>query len=614
LSKNSSYLLLLLIIFNLLLPVTTYSQGEEKNKIYSSDIYLLAVLEHDGGYVINAKLNAYYPGRGEVIFEAKLGSIAEETIISAEYALRLASALTGINYRLFDYEIILPENIKLEGTSATLAFTLAFLAFFKNISITEKIGVTGLVSPNGIIGNVSGLINKYNAALSYNLDKILGPPTKEMNGKYKYVSVGDIFTAFELYSGEKLYEELPSSKLRYLDIILDNFKYSYEFFYNQTLIIINKMKSIRNNTLNLSEISGYKYLLLAKNYSRMGEWYTAASFAFTSFIRVYEYYLTNILLKENPQELYSELKRIEDLIIGLSRELREDLIRLKNTIINKSIWVIDAYLNAYSRYRDAIFYYSISNKTDNLEDIALSYVLSLARMYTSKHWLSLVNISIPGKPIESKQLKRSITILKDLLIYAIKYLGSMNIIDQKEYIDILNNINGTLIDKFINYTMIYYELSFITQLTPTQIFPPYVDYDIIMKMNKTLHMLKSLFYLKSGVIPPSLLTIHRFLNHFILSNESYEAIFNSVARSFGIIIPEIILINPGTGLRVYIVYRTIYKPVGSVATLELIIGLLCVGTGSLIIGYVFGKTRGSRRGSYVSPLIYREKEEFSLTY
>ncbi|MET1159460.1 MAG: S16 family serine protease, partial [Thermoprotei archaeon] len=338
-------LLLVLVFTAQSIPTSSY----EQELVYTTTLYLLAITEDDGGTVVRTILNVYYPGSGKVITRVDSGSIAENTRISIEYALILASLLSGISYKLYDYELVFPAGTRLEGASATLAFALGFLSFFTNTSNRGEIGVTGVIAPNTVVGLVEGLNEKYEAGIVYGLDEIIGPYAINMINRTRYKPAITVFDAYREYTGSSIYriEDGTASLHRFVEIMDHIFKYSFEFFDKEIESIIKKMNEM--GISGFSDTSGYTYYLLAKKYGEKGKYYTAASYAFRSYIELYEYYLAE-LQHRDPAEVSEELDKLDKQIYKEISRLRIELFNYTRVVNANNLWNLNVLLNSYIRY------------------------------------------------------------------------------------------------------------------------------------------------------------------------------------------------------------------------------------------------------------------------
>jgi uncharacterized protein len=146
--NKNLHILALTTILIITISLQTPIISQAKILVSSINIYLLAITRTSHGVVVNVTMESYYPGSGEISIVERGGRIAGDTVSSIKYALRIASLMTGIDYRIYDYRIKFPSNAELSGTSATLAFILGFISLLKRQNISPKIGVTGIIAPN----------------------------------------------------------------------------------------------------------------------------------------------------------------------------------------------------------------------------------------------------------------------------------------------------------------------------------------------------------------------------------------------------------------------------------------------------------------------------------
>jgi len=572
-----------------------------KTKVYSTTLYLLAVDQKNVGRVIPVEMSIYYPGSGDIVVNTSGGSIANDTFISIKYSLILGSILTGIDYRIYDFIYDFPPGLEVEGPSATLAFLLGVLGFYRNITISRDVGVTGLVSPIGIVGEVGGTVEKYETGLNYGLDLVIGPYDKQLMSATKYAPVSSVFNAFERYSGVSIYQSYLKYSGKYLETIYmfekKVFKDSYEYFKNLVEDLLRKAGDnyLLNNTI------GYRYYLLANKYGEKGSWYTASSYMFRSYISLEDTYL-NQLYRSSRSVFERELGDLTN-ATGLMINMFEDIIdKAMDNATN--IWRLDALINAYERYYVAKQLYESINTADNVSTSIDNVVTSFARINTAFHWLGLINNSFNTITLDDDDFRIADEMLKQYLLITIDYLHSLNIISNADSSkEIINSVEGSPLMMFINHTIFFIELN--TRLhSLIKLFDTTWDDSFIDFTNKTLYNISTKIYLIDKTTPPSLHYIGELLNNYVAENENrtvtYTLLINQLSRT----IPLIILIN--TKQFKYIETSLSNTPVSikapsSPLEVEIVIGILVIAIGSFLVGYVFGTRkvfRSSRGESY----------------
>ena len=592
----SSSVLLILITLSTLQIIVIGSN--EYRLVYTTHIYLLAIREGYGGVVLNTTLNIYYPGTGSVITKVENGKVAYDTITSIKYAIILASMITGVNYKLYDYEFIFPPDTRLRGPSATLEFFLAITTFYKNISYKGGVGATGVIAPNGLIGLVEGLNEKYKAGITYGLSKIIGPPTKNLTNATNYYQVIDIWNAYKIYTGRPLYEEHISIDPKYYvicrNIIEDTFRYSYTFFFNKTLELITRLEDL--GVKNYESSKGYKYLVLAEKYSDKKRWYTASTYAFRAYIEIHNL-LVNSMFKKHKIDAFNYIDKIGEQVHNRLQTLSVELSSSLRNITD--LWDLDALINGFIRYYVALEAYSEGKLTGNPLEKAKLYILALARTYTVEHWLMLLhNNSIYGRWFSSTEYSLANIILRDYLLKSIDYLTILGIFSNKSREIIISRIpdtTGKPLETFINYTITLYDLGFITQNLKPPIFSQFTDSSIIKTLNETMNSITYYLWSKTHTLLPSSITLNELIDGYIRENESLEIIGILYSSEFSALIPYLVLVHSAgllnNPLSITVITRTEYVTVNIPVNIYYVLILFLLATGAFLIGYGMGKTR-----------------------
>lgn len=537
----------LIIIIISLIPISTSKPIVEK--IYTTDIYTLAIDEHGRGFVIKVVFNAYYPGRGLVIVSNK-SRISEDTLLSIEYSIIYASIITGVDYRIYDYEFIFPENIRIRGLSGTLAFFLTLLSFYRGLKPSVKIGVTGVVYPNFLIGIVEGLTEKYNAGLSYGLDKIIGPYEASLLNRSNYYPVPDIINAYLYFTDHDLFNDtIVSSRetyIEYYDILNKVFKDSSRNW----SILINNLLNMMNETIDLKEYyetEAYRLLELFNKYSNISKWYTASTYGFRAYYETLAFYLNKLLELNKTELLRNILSEIEIEIINKIQELEVLLRNYSRRVID--LWDLDAYLNSYIR-----FYISIKLLNESkspflsINERLKAYSVALSRAYTAITWLKIIDYKTNGNfyLIDWKTYRFSIDILKNFLEKTLNYLYYINLIEnttRNEFLKIIRDTGRKDLDTLVNYVLVLFDINTMLLRLSSNIFTNIIDYRVLDYLNKTMDSIMKHIYRETQVVIPSILTTLELSSSYMVENTSYTIIFSLYLNEFTLLLPIILLIH-----------------------------------------------------------------------
>ncbi|ADI32233.1 hypothetical protein [Staphylothermus hellenicus] len=576
----ASVFLLLLILSQ----TSIIADSASKYLVSSTNIYLLAVTNSNMGIVVNVTLQAYFPGEGKIEIIEKNGVVEEDTLYSIYYSLRLASLVTGIDYRSYDYKIIFPEEIYMKGTSATLAFTLGFIGLLKNIRHSPKVGATGVVAPDLIVGNVSGIDAKYYAALRYGLDYVIGPPQFFRHGfRYssgKYIYAIDVFNAYNYYSGNSILPSIHVMGKPFIKYLVNAFNYSY----------INLKKSIdqylQRQGLNISSINGSTYYFLANKYYSIGDYYTAASYMFRAYINIY----TSILARKALRDPRITALLMEWVQHNLTKT--KDLIRNYETLfLNKdyNIWNFDVFLNAYIRYSQSKYYYYAGNNITSPTQKTEYYVLSLARIQTVKHWLKLfINKSDPDF---LDNVNNNYDRIIDYINISLIYLKSMNYIGNQtvKYFKSIVNSNQSSLEKTLYLGYYFYTLN--QNLSAMRgLFDLFISPKTVIDLNKTINGLGYLIGLETGYLTPTMLTTVELVNDYLVEGEKTYNLGMLMSMNLAILVFELMITRQYMRLSAE---KIAYTQIVSSHELryDVLPAIIALIIGSFLIGYLIGRIK-----------------------
>ena len=177
-------------IFNNFLNLDSFISTNDRQ-----EMVLLAVQETPGGdFSGSTALVALETrqGTGRVFLDTfPLSKI--DTQISTRFAKEIACKYIDIDCKSRDFIYTLRSDSGIiGGPSAGAAMSVLTLAILKNIELNGNVAMTGTINSGGIIGPVSGLRYKIDAAISLGLEKVLVPHGSLIEG-----SNGESFTPSE---------------------------------------------------------------------------------------------------------------------------------------------------------------------------------------------------------------------------------------------------------------------------------------------------------------------------------------------------------------------------------------------------------------------------------
>ncbi len=153
---------------------------------YTVTIHAPAVLSSiDKGTLTTIMLNIT-AGNGTVyVGTGGSGTVAQDTLASADTAVMYATSSLSINESRYNYRYTIESNgSNVSGPSAGLAMTLLAIGGLEHRQLNQDFTVTGTISPNGTVGQIGGVFDKVQAASSIRAHYILVPAISTLNYQY----------------------------------------------------------------------------------------------------------------------------------------------------------------------------------------------------------------------------------------------------------------------------------------------------------------------------------------------------------------------------------------------------------------------------------------------
>lgn len=138
-----------------------YKNLENDKNIKSGIVNMLGYTPY-GGIILKCTSN-HYKGNGNITLTGSLGDEVKESSSIALSYIRENSDYFGIDYRLFNDDIhihIESGSIKKNGTSGGLSLVTSLISMFRDVPVSNTIGMTGEITLRGKILPVSGLKEK----------------------------------------------------------------------------------------------------------------------------------------------------------------------------------------------------------------------------------------------------------------------------------------------------------------------------------------------------------------------------------------------------------------------------------------------------------------------
>ncbi len=379
---------------------------------------LLAVSQTKDGYIgSNAHLYLEIkPGNGRVFIDT-FPLTQLDTQISTRFAKSIACNYAEVDCDYYDFfYTIRAESSIIGGPSAGSAVAALTISMLENIQIDENTAITGTINSGGIVGPVSGLKEKIEAASKANLKKVLIPSgtrfKKEENESYDLVEYGknvnievievsDIDDVLYELAGIKKQKtnETPETSEEYSSIMMS----LGEMLCNKSQQLKDEFENIKKHDLDegTNKIQQNAFNLSEKGKAAFDEekYYSAASFCFGANTQ-YQYLVL----------LMQDLNKSE--IAEIIESTRQDIGIFDSKIPFKyeTITDLQTYAVVKERLIEAEDYLDASD--DNLargkinESIsALAYAIE--RFYSGEAWSEFFKNSGKDLELDNEVLRKS---------------------------------------------------------------------------------------------------------------------------------------------------------------------------------------------------------------
>ncbi|MEM4821604.1 MAG: hypothetical protein QXO14_04070 [Desulfurococcaceae archaeon] len=488
--------------------------------------------------VVEVIFEVYEPGSGRIIVEPR-DKVTEDVITSIKYAIVLSSIIVGFNYTLYDYRYVFRTNFKVEGLSATLGFVLGFLGFLRNES-TVNFAATGLVSPYGTIGLVSGIGAKYIAARGRGLSLVIGPIYGVNWTSYR--GVPDIFTAYRTAYKHSLLTSISNDS--FPETNLTNI---YNRAFNESTIelyglINNTIEKLVELGIDYTSNDGFRLLNYSLKHYRKGRYYTASSYAFRSYYTLYSLYLDALRRLDNVE--YNIVVRNEvDSLLRDIMNLTSIIKQYSSSSKNIDLWNLDVLMNSYERINIALNLLTQFINSGYIDTNSLA--LSKARVVTAKQWLklfrSMSNESeyvLNSSTIEKTKLllKTYCSLCNEYLSYVFPGLG-WGVIDCSS-IDMEGVLGLIEFNQQLNTIYRVFETG-----VSRSIYEEYYGLGDIYELMKTIREITLYLYENTHQQIPSLISVMELTNSYIEDGENISMVAYMLTSNIPSAVIHIVLVN-----------------------------------------------------------------------
>lgn len=424
--KKKLLMILSLLVILSLVPDALAQQGHMK---------LLAVSEYGEGYT--GRIADLYlevrPGTGKVYLQT-FPLLKVDTQISTRFAKEIACKFIDKDCSKYDffYTIEAASTI-VGGPSAGSSIAVLTIAVLEGLEINPKVALTGSINSGGIIGPISGVKEKIEAAKAAGIDKVLIPMEQieiitdnetinlaefgeELN--ISVIEVSDLNDVIFEFSGKQRPED--DKEIEINDNYINVMQKLSETLCSRSDELYSELNSLEGSELALISEEFIMALERAENLSIQGgeaaddlNFYSAASFCFGSNVQFHK--LINHLKNMSNDEVNAEVERLSRQIEEFNKFL--DSFEISTiTDLQAQMIVNERLLETKERLADA---------ENNSAELAYAY----ERFFSAVSWSKFLNQPGAEFELQPEELKKScmekINEVEERMLYAQMFFPSL---------------------------------------------------------------------------------------------------------------------------------------------------------------------------------------------
>jgi len=189
-----------MIVYTLIYNINTISETKIETKTYMSEIQIIPeqnftktestiirvpAVDKDGNGVMAILSVEAKRGMGRTLVDIDQIIFWGDTQNSIRTAKKVAENLTGVDVSNYDIIYSIQANASaIEGPSAGAAMGIATVLELENQSVRNDVSITGTLNDYGVIGQVSGIVEKARAAKDQGMNLFLVPKDQKMYTTY----------------------------------------------------------------------------------------------------------------------------------------------------------------------------------------------------------------------------------------------------------------------------------------------------------------------------------------------------------------------------------------------------------------------------------------------
>ena len=358
-------------------------------------------------------------GSGRVFIESfPLTKI--DTQITTRTAKQIACDYLDTNCDKYDFFYTISSQAAIVGgPSAGAATAILTIALLEDLELDKTVTATGTINSGGIIGSVSAIKEKIDAASKNGIKKVIIPYGERYlmdenrtidlaeYGKEKGIEVfeaSDITEALEIFTGKKIEKKQLNFTIN--ENYINTMSAISERLCNRSNDILSTVlregyagANIINNESAKLEEEAFNLTEKARASMQRKEFYTAASYCYGANVK----YSQMLMIEQNISynSLNKTMEKLENNIEKFEKEIDKAEIR--------TITDLESYMIAKERIseaRNGIEDFRNSGK-NNKTDVYFSAASSIERLSSAKSWFTFYGTSGAKLRMDNEQLKQA---------------------------------------------------------------------------------------------------------------------------------------------------------------------------------------------------------------
>ncbi len=438
--RGQVIVVLVLIILSLFIPPLSSEDLGGK-----SILITVPAVSGGEGRLLSLNVTLVPGGVGRIIVVGS-SRIAADTIDSMRIAFITGLLLAGADPFRYNAVVDFGKIIeRIEGPSASFAVALAFYSLVKGEeNILKGTIITGAISPDGLSVMIGGVPQKTRVACNSGAHTYILPLSNAISDQSSIQNIYRNRNCTVRILGStgiiSSFNNLRGIGQSYVKVVPSYPNEFSAYMMRSTKLFINKSLRMGCSSSMYREAFNESLRQLSR-----GKYYTAASLAYTAYMKCVEDHLSKH--KNNTEQRLLANSLLKE--IALARKELENMERIYMERGTAPLYILEALGASEARLWMSEYYAKEALRTNNTGDAIVYLSLSKARYETSMLWMNLTRVLSSKQPIIMLSLmNRTLSTYFDYLNTTISYLklmvGEEGQRDLKSYFNEIKDLAGRI--------------------------------------------------------------------------------------------------------------------------------------------------------------------------